>query len=184
MKVCGEALRGIEWLRRIAPRVCAALLLVCTSTFSLAAQEPVDGQRSSWFVGGSIGVPGYALNPEPQLFTIAGHGTQVQPGRLGADIFMGIMPRLLMSDGFVVGARGGVVLPVALSEKILLLPSGGASFIGELSSGGLSKGLNVGVATLIHKESSLGFRAGITWHRFQNFSDAVWLMEFGLVRRR
>lgn len=172
--------------RRVSKSVCAALLLAWVSASSLAAQDTTDVAPSAWVVGGSIGVPVFATRPELELFTIGGHGTRVQPGRIGADVFVGTMPRIVVAGGLPIGARAGVVLPLPVSDDVLLLPSGGVSLIGVVSrgGGGTLSGVNLGVAALRMRPGRTGFRAGVTWNRFRGVNGGVWLVEVGLVRRR
>ena len=156
----------------------------------LLAAAPLTGQdmtsvRGEWVVGGSIGVPGYGWETEPELFTAGVHATYLEELRPGGEMFLGTMPRFLVGGDIALGARGGLAVPVPVSAGVLLLPSAGVGFIAALSGGtgaGLA-GVNAGIAALVLGERS-GFRAGITWHRFHAGDGLIWLLEIGFVRRR
>jgi hypothetical protein len=145
--------------------------------------DTLSRARSGWIVGGSLGVPGYESEIIAEAFTIGVHWTRVRPGRLGADFSFGTIPRTLVEGVFVLGLRGGVALPLLLSPGTWLLPSTGASLIGGVSGGGGGGaiGYNAGVAAAFFGTSRTGLRSGITWHRFQDFRGAVWLVEVGFV---
>jgi len=131
----------------------------------------------------SFGVPVVEDEAIPELFTIGINGTQLRPGRLGADFSLATAPRAL-SEGFLAGvARGGVALPLALSPVVLVLPSAGVSFLGAVGGGGGAgtTGLNAGVAAVFHGAGAAGLRTGVTWHRFVDAERGVWLWEVGLV---
>lgn len=163
------------------------MIAACLSAASIVAhaQDTTSVQRGAWAIGGSIGLPGYAMRPEPRAFTIGVHGTQVRPGRLGADVYAGVLPYLVTVGMLVVAGRGGLVWPLAVSEDVLLLPSGGASVIGAFGAGGAGAqaGVNIGATALVFNEGSTGFRASITWHRFRGANAGIWLIEFGFVHR-
>jgi hypothetical protein len=141
-------------------------------------------KRSGWLTGASIGVPAYEGDAVTEMLTIGVHWTQLRPGRLGADFSLGTMPRALAEGVVVVGARGGVALPLALSSGVLVLPSAGVSFVGGVGAGGggATAGLNAGIAAVLFGASSVGLRTGVTWHRFGNSESAVALWEIGFVR--
>ena len=44
-------------------------------------------------------------------------------------------------------------------------------------------GFNAGAA-MVFWTNDVGFRSGITWHRFQDFRESVWLVEIGIVHAR
>ena len=153
-----------------------------------------DAQRSltdssttarNWLVGASVGMPGYESEPVPELFTIGMNLTQMRPGRLGADFAIGTMPRAFAFGAGVLGARAGVVLPIAPTPDVLFLPSAGVSLVGGAGEGGGAAigGLNAGAA-MVFWTNDVGFRSGITWHRFQDFRESVWLVEIGIVHAR
>lgn len=90
-------------------------------------------------------------------------------------------------DGvFLLGARGGLAWSLPVSEGVLLLPSGGASFLGGFGpgGGGAELGGNVGVGAVAGGDSTGGLRVGMTWHRFAGLGGTVWLLEVGFVTRR
>jgi len=165
--------------------------LVCV--FSLVASKS-DAQRPladsstiahDWLIGASVGLPGYEREPAPELFTIGMNFTQMRPGRFGADFAIGTMPRAFAFGAGVLGARAGVVLPIAPTPDVLFLPSAGVSLVGGAGEGGSAAigGLNAGAA-MVFWTNDVGFRSGITWHRFQDFRESVWLVEIGIVHAR
>jgi hypothetical protein len=133
----------------------------------------------------SAGIPGYEREAVPELFTIGLNVSQTRPGRLGADFSIGTMPRALIARAAVLGARAGVVLPIAPTPDILVLPSAGVSLLGGVGEGGAAAlaGVNAGIATVIWS-GDVGVRTGITWHHFQDARGAIWLVEFGVVHTR
>ncbi len=150
------------------------------------ASDSTSRQRGEWLIGGSLGVPGYRSEPVLELFTIGVQWTSVGPGRLGADISIGTMPRAFIEGVAVVGLRAGPALPLKLRPGILLIPSAGVSFVGGAGGGGGggTVGLNGGVAAVFFGPDAPGLRTGITWHRFQDTDAALWLAEVGFVWRR
>lgn len=164
---------------------------VCTLFLGVAnadAQRPLADSSTAarnWLVGASVGLPGYERAPVPELFTIGINATQMRPARLGADFAIGTMPRALAFGAAVLGARAGVVLPIAVTTDVLLLPSAGVSLVGGAGEGGGGAlgGFNVGGAAVFWT-GDVGFRSGITWHRFQDFRESIWLVEIGIVRAR
>ncbi|HEX7049048.1 MAG TPA: hypothetical protein VF188_02460 [Longimicrobiales bacterium] len=182
-----ERMSAIEYRTRFLRSVGAALLLAAVPSGGLFAQPPVNEEPSNWLVGASLGVPGVDPSQlESELFTVGVHATRVVPGRLGGDFAVGTMPRILFDGVLPLGARAGLALPLALSENVLLVPSGGASLVAALGSDGGSAdaGLNVGGAAMVLGEGYGGLRAGFTWHWFRDRGGPVWLLEFGFVRRR
>ena len=153
------------------------------TTPDTASQSARTDPRSGWLIGVSFGVPGYRSEAIPELFTIGFHGTQLRPsGQLGFDYSLGTMPRALGEGVLVLGFRAGAAMPLSLSSHAWLLPSAGVSLIGGAGAngGGAFAGLNAGIAAVAVGQRS-GLRAGITWHRFQESSGAVWLFELGAV---
>jgi hypothetical protein len=154
-----------------------------TGQTSPASRDSDTAKPRGWLIGGSIGVPTADGETSPDLFTVAVHGTQLRPGRLGADFAVGTMPRAV-AEGVVVGfARAGVALPFQLSHGVLILPSAGVTLVGAASGagGGGSSGLNAGLAAVIFGARSVGLRTGVTWHRFGDAGASVALWELGLV---
>jgi hypothetical protein len=169
------------------PRRTSTLIIVCTLALSASgasAQRDSATTARGWLVGVSAGLPGYDKEPVPELFTIGLNVSQVIPGRLGADFSIGTMPRALIAGAAVLGARAGVALPMAPTPDVLLLPSAGVSLLGGAGEGGGAAiaGVNAGIAAVIWTDD-VGVRTGITWHRFQDFRGAIWLVEFGVVHR-
>ncbi|MGH7445809.1 MAG: hypothetical protein ACREKM_13075 [Longimicrobiales bacterium] len=159
---------------------------MCIVTGSAGAQERADPEAGNWLVGGSLGVPGCGVLPLPGLFTVAFHGTAAVPGQVGPDFFVGTMPRALFEGVVLFGARAGLALPVALSSKLLVLPSAGLSLLGGFDNGtaGGQPGFNAGIAAVVSGSMPTGFRTGVTWHRFRGLYETVWLLEVGFVHRR
>ena len=96
---------------------------------------------------------------------------------------MGTIPRTLV-EGVVVGAtRLGVALPLTAAPGVLLLPSAGVTLagIGSLGGGGGTYGYNAGGAA-VFGAGTVGFRAGITWHRLASSPSSAWLLEIGFLR--
>lgn len=171
-------------------RIALLITLLAASARDVTAQEPIPARDSlrvaprQWIAGVSIGVPGFGGEPFPTLLTVGGHWTQLNIGRLGADFSVGIVPRTLIDGIIAVGARGGVALPLAVSPRMLLLPSAGVSGVGAVGSGGALgvKGFNTGLTAVLMAPDGTGVRSGITWHRFNDAREALWLLELGVVR--
>ena len=148
---------------------------------ALSAQES-SSPRGGWAIGASVGMPGVGTSPVAELSTIGVHFTQLTPGRAGADISIGTMPRIL-AEGVAAGAiRAGITVPFALAPGVLLLPSAGASVVGAASPGGMggTYGLYAGASTVIGAGNT-GVRVGATVHQLGASNIAVWLMELGLT---
>ena len=170
-------------------RIALLITPLVASALDLTAQEPPpagDSLRAprQWIAGGSVGVPGFGREPFPTMLTVGGHWTQLNIGRLGADFSVGIVPRAFIHGVLAVGARGGVALPVAVSPRMLLLPSGGVSLVGGVGTGGGAgaTGFNTGITAVFLPADGAGVRTGITWHRCGDAREALWLLEFGIVR--
>ncbi|MEP7384644.1 MAG: hypothetical protein ABI910_23435 [Gemmatimonadota bacterium] len=158
--------------------------LVALAVGNLRAQDSTAVQRAHWMVGGSLGVVGSAGERAPAEFTLIGvHFTQVKPGRVGADISINVMPRLLTAPALAGAARVGVALPLAVAPGMLLLPSAGVTLVGGAGpgGGGGTAGYNLGGAAVLGT-GRVGLRTGLTWHRFKDEGSA-WLLEVGLVKR-
>ncbi|WP_411281551.1 hypothetical protein [Gemmatimonas sp.] len=159
--------------------------LVALAVGNIGAQDSTALQRPHWMVGGSLGVIGFAGGPASADFTLIGiHFTQLKPGRLGADVSINVMPRLLTVGALTGAARVGVALPVAVASGMLLLPSAGVTLVGGAGQGGAggTAGVNVGGAAVLGT-GRVGLRTGLTWHRIKDVGS-VWLLELGLVKRR
>lgn len=159
-----------------------ALALVTLVAGNALAQDAPALPETYWLAGMSVGIPSADGQTEPELATIGAHWTKVRPGRLGPDISIGTMPRVVAAGLMVVGVRAGVALPLTLAPGLVMLPSGGISLIGVASTGGAGgvAGFNAGAAAVLYG-SRLGVRTGLTWHRFQGSASGVWLMEIGVV---
>ena len=73
-----------------------------TGQTSRVSQDSDTGKPRGWLVGGSVGLPVLDGGTSPDLFTVAVHGTQLRPGRLGADFAVGTMPRAF-AEGVAIG---------------------------------------------------------------------------------
>lgn len=177
-------------MRAPARRIALIIAPLLTSAANLFAQDLSSAQdspgtrRSEWLVGISLGVPGHEDEFIPELLTMGVHWTQLRAGRMGADFSLGTVPRALGEGVLVLGARGGIALPLAVSPGILLLPSAGVSILGGVGVAGAGGivGLNAGVAAVLLQTDAAGLRTGVTWHRFGETGEALWLVEVGLVR--
>ena len=161
-----------------------ALLILGLSARESQAQDSTSAPRSRWMVGGSLGMLRYGGAFAPlELTTIGMHFTQLRPGALGADFSIGIVPRALAEGFLLSGARGGVALPLALAPNVIVLPSAGVTLIGGVGAGGGGGtwGTNLGAAA-VFGSGSTGFRTGVTWHRLNDSTDGIWLLEFGVVK--
>jgi hypothetical protein len=170
--------------RASARRARFATTLLLLAATRLQAQDSTATAAGGWMWGGSVGMFGVGQQTAPELLTIGLHWTQVRPGHLGADISVGTIPRVVV-EGLVVGAaRVGVTLPLSVAPGVLLLPTAGVSLIGGAGPGGAggATGYNFGGAAVLGT-GPVGFRTGVTWHRMDLTSSAVWLIEVGLVSR-
>jgi hypothetical protein len=170
--------------RRIAIAMSAAVLLLVGPAV-VAGQETPPAHRDGWVMGGSVGVLGPERVVYPGRFTVGAHWTRVTPGRLGPDFSVGTVPALLFPR-LVVGARGGVALPIALTRNVYVLPSGGVSMVSLLGPGALhgAVGLNAGIAAMAFVDRSYAVRVGVTAHRLSGVDGTARLVEVGLVRTR
>jgi hypothetical protein len=175
--------RFSAWLSSRGSLLCVAAIALWSEPLTAAAQDTTTKARSDWLVAGSFGVPGAGSDAVPELMTVAVQWTQMRPGRLGGDFSLGTAPRILVEGALAMGLRAGVALPLELSRNLFLLPSGGVSLLTLMSdeAGAGVAGWNTGVAAVVLGRSSVGLRTGITWHRFQDSSSAVWLAEFGIA---
>lgn len=166
----------------VAPLLASAADLSAQDVRS--AEDSLAAREGGWLAGMSVGVPGYGRQAATELLTVGGNWTRLREGRVGADFALGTMPRILGEGVLVLGARGGIALPVALSPGVLLLPSGGVSLIGGARAGGAGgvAGFNAGIATVLLAPNGAGLRTGVTWHRFGDADRAIWLWEVGFVR--
>jgi hypothetical protein len=165
-------------------RATVVLTLILSTEAHAQTSDSISTARD-WVIGVSAGIPGYEREPVPMLFTVGLNVSQTKPGRLGADFSIGTMPTAIVLGAAVLGARGGVVFPIAPSPAVTLLPSAGVSLVGGAAEGGggAIAGLNAGVATIFWT-GDVGIRTGVTWHRFQDFRESVWLVEFGVVHTK
>jgi hypothetical protein len=157
-----------------------ALALACATT-SVGAQETAS-IRDGWIVGPLVGVPGVGGEPFTEAITFGVGGTRLAPNNLGADLAIGLVPRFLADGVLVLGARAGVGIPLALTRDFFLVPSAGLSAVGGLGGGGGggTGGVYAGGAAVL-ATGSVGFRAGVTFHKLGDANGSLWLMEFGIM---
>jgi hypothetical protein len=160
--------------------IACIIVLGCAAT-PVSAQEDTSA-RDGWIVGPLVGVPGVGRESAAELFTLGVGGTRLVPNRPGVDLAIGFVPRVLSEGLIVLGARAGVALPLALTRDVFLVPSAGLSAVGGLGSGGGggTGGLYGGAAAVV-ASGPIGFRAGITLHRFGEGSGNFWLAEIGIM---
>lgn len=166
--------------------VSGALIFLSTSRASTQSTESygdtVPRQLTGTLFSVSIGMAGVGRETFPELFTLGLQWTQAEAGRIGLDFALGTAPRAFFEGAAVLGARGGVALPLVLSPRIVVLPSGGGSFIGAAGSQALAgiSGFNTGLG-LVVLNGSRGVRTGVTWHWLDEDSWPLWLFELGVV---
>ena len=152
-----------------------------------AQAAPDSARRSNWAGAFTIGLPGVGAETSPLLGTIGLQFTQVNPGRISADVAIGTLPWGLANGALVLGMRAGVVLPMQAASDLFLLPSAGLSAIGYAApaAGGESGaiyGFNTGFGILSGTPDSGGVRFNVTWHRFgDEIEESLWLAEVGFV---
>jgi hypothetical protein len=184
-KGCMLRFTGCIARRRASARTARfAITLLLLASARAQAQDSTATPPGGWMLGGSVGMFGVGAEPLPDLLTIGVHWTQVRPGRPGADISIGTIPRVVVEGAIVGAARIGVTLPLSVAPGLLLLPSAGLSLIGGVGQGGAggAGGYNLGGAMVLGT-GPIGVRAGATWHRIDVSSSAVWLVEVGVVGR-
>jgi hypothetical protein len=155
-----------------------------TPTSQPDSVRPGSANRAhDWLVGGSVGVPGSGRGTELEWTTVGVQWTDFSPGRVGGDISIGTMPRVFAKGVFPLGLRMGITVPLEnRAAGFAVLPSAGASLLAALAAGGggSALGLNAGLATIIWS-GPVGFRTGVTFHRFRESPQPVWLVEMGFV---
>lgn len=189
MTRCMENIRN---RRQRTYRVSLLLLLLVVSAPSRAnAQETVPPHASGWMLGAALGVPGTGRDAAQELLIVGVHATDVRPGRFGADLALGTIPRVLAEGIVGLGVRAGVTVPLALTPRVLLLPAVGWSAVGAVAVGGASGvvGGYAGASTLLLGTDRTGVRVGTTWHRFMltpedsGDNKTLWLFEVAIVWR-
>lgn len=184
----------IEQLLRAAPslaresRWLGLALVICCSMVagaqdSTARRDSSTRRLDGWIVGPSLGMPTASGEVSPEAITVGLGFTSVSPGRLGADISVGTMPRALAYGVIAFGFRADASYPVSLSPRLLLLPAAGMSVVGVGGDGGGggSIGINAGLSAVIHGDSRTGFRFGVTMHEFPLAEVPIFLIEMGVV---
>jgi hypothetical protein len=166
----------------IAAIVCLTLLAVHPAS----AQDPTSAPRSGWLVGGSVGLPGDGGGAFLPLTMVGAQATQLRTDRLGVDLSVMTAPYPLAFGIANVVAHGGGVLPLEVRPNLFLLPVAGVTALAAGSvaedGAGAAFGLHAGVSALVLGGGSTAVRVGLTWHRFREADESVWLMEIGLGR--
>jgi hypothetical protein len=186
--------RAEQWLSAACSLSHGALhfglaLVVCASMSasaqdSLAKSDSTVRPQDGWIVGPSIGVIAAGGEVSPELFTIGLQFTSFSPGRLGADISVGTMPRALADGVVAFGFRADAAYPVSVFPHMLLLPAAGLSAVGVGGDGGGggAMGINAGLAAVFYGRSSTGLRLGVTAHQFAMIETPIFLVEVGVVQ--
>jgi hypothetical protein len=157
--------------------------MVAGAQDSTARRDSSTRALDGWIVGLSLGMPTASGEVSPEAITIGLGFTSVSPGRLGADISVGTMPRALAYGIIPFGFRADASYPVSISPRMLLLPAAGlsvVSIVGEGGGGG-SIGINAGLSAVIHGDSPAGIRLGVTVHQFPLAEVPIFLIEMGVV---
>jgi hypothetical protein len=160
------------------------MTLLMMAASRLDAQESPSLDRQGWIIGGSLGMFGSGAETAPlELMTVGVNFTQVRPRWIGADISIGTMPRVLAEGVMVLGGRFDATIPVPVAPGVLLLPAAGFSVVGGAGDGGAGGvvGYNVGAAA-VFGTGNVGFRTGLTWHRLEESTSGIWLLEVGIAR--
>jgi hypothetical protein len=164
--------------------VCAVL---CSAVAhgELGAQDSSGVDSGRWLWAVSVGVPGFEDQAIGELFTVGANFTQMRLNKPSLDFSLGTVPRALAEGFIALGLRGGLALPLVVSPAVLIVPSGGVSLLAAAGSGGAATltGANAGVAAVLsdaHARS--GVRIGMSWHKFQDVTGGLWLIELGLAR--
>lgn len=167
---------------RLVRTLVPAIAVTCTPA-DIRAQTATDGAREGWIVGGVLGMPGVGMEIEPSVLTVGVVATHLVPKRGGLEVAVGTVPQALASGFFVLGVRGGVAMPVVVTRSAFLIPTAGVSAMGGAGSNGAGGALGAyaGLSTVLAART-VGFRAGITFHRIANAEATFWLFELGLVR--
>ncbi len=156
-----------------------ALLLMAVPTLDACGQD--TARTASTLTAFTMGVPGTGGEAIYPLFTMGMTVNGFQPSKVNPELAIGTMPYALANDLLVLGTRFGLAVPSVVSDRFILLPSAGVGLAGVLG-GGVVPSAYAGVAAVMGTGRSSAFRAGVTWHRFSEEQDAVWLVEFGVVR--
>jgi hypothetical protein len=163
-------------------RVLIVLALGVVASHARAQAADAHKDLDHWGIGISLGMPGYRRNVNADFMTFGLSFTQLHPGRLGADIAVGTMPKFVQNGLAPIGLRADLTFPLAPAKHLVLLPAAGFSAIGVIGSGGAGAvaGPNAGLATVLYS-GEVGLRTGITFHSFHRMDGPVWLFEVGFV---
>jgi hypothetical protein len=157
---------------------------VLTVTPALA-QDTTASVGAGTLVTYTVGVPGWRSEVLAELFTLGVHVGSARPNRLSPEVAFGVAPRVLVAGALAYGVRPGLAVPIAPTPHLLVVPSAGISIVGVAAQGGGEAliGASGGLAFVILPKTASGLRVGMTWHAFHDASEALWLLEFGVVRR-
>lgn len=141
-------------------------------------------ERRGWVVGGVVGLPNAGSGVEPLAFLVGVQGAWMAPGRPGADVALGVMPRALFEGAVVTTGRLGVTVGVPLGTDAMLLPAIGGSAVGLAGFGGgtANVGGYLGGSLVLLGEGRAALRMGATWHHLTGAGRGFWLFEIGLAR--
>lgn len=152
-----------------------------------AQGPPASGEEPGpWVLGVSVGLPRADGESYGELLTLGLHASHVRPGRVGADFFVGTLPRVIFEGVLPVAGRAGAVLPLPLGSDLLLLPGAGVGALGGVSSdgAGFGIGLHTGASLIVGVQGRPLLRGGATWHYFAGLGEPLILLEFGVLLRR
>jgi hypothetical protein len=168
--------RIATWVLR-AVQVGALLALLSRNS---DAQDSTVTDRATNMVGVSVGIAGVRNQTLPLDLAIVGINlTHAEPKHLGFDLSVGTVPRLL-NESPIFGVRAGLVLPIPVAERLMILPGAGLSGIGN-GDGGLL-GWNANVSALATVSPSTALRTEVSLHQFrEDPSTVAWLYEIGLA---
>jgi hypothetical protein len=171
-------------LRSIRQLSHATLIVVAAAGVGYAQQPaPIDTTPLvGWFTGASIGVPGSAAEPFPQLFTAAISLVQFRARGPGADLWLGTIPYAFSQGLAAFIVRANLAAPIATRSGGTLLASAGlvAGGGGSRETDIVLAGVNAGISSLI-ATPNYGIRVGLTAHIIAGAPRAIWLAEIGFV---
>jgi hypothetical protein len=162
------------------------MALLIEAVVGAEAQGQDSVRTSTSLTAVTVGMPGVGRETEPMLFTLGMTFNRFRPNTVGPEIAFGTMPYLMANMLPVIGLRAGVAVPAVLTERLILLPSAGVGAVMVASvedgGGGAAPSAYAGIAAVIGTGKSSAFRAGVTWHRFDEGERPIWLLEIGVVR--
>lgn len=179
-------MRSMQSIATAVTTLAIGTVCLAATPWNLEAQT-ATGSGSQWQRSISVGLP--AIEGQTSLTsTIVGvQFTQIRPSRVGLDFSVGTMPYSLSVGTLSVGVRGGLALPLQLSESVMVVPSAGLSFIGGAAipeskvttEGG--RGYNVGASLIAANKDGSGIRLSATRHQLQRTNIPICLAELGVL---